>query len=67
MGRRDRPSSSHITDIAGGGRGPPSAGRYFLAVRPRFGAVKGFRFDGLGQDVPFFKEHCYGRPVPPPK
>ena len=28
-----------------------------LAVRPRFGAVAGFRFDGLGQDVLFFKEH----------
>ena len=28
-----------------------------LAVRPRFGAVTGFRFDGLGQDVLLFKEH----------
>ena len=28
-----------------------------LAVRPRFGAVAGFRFDGLGQDVLLFKEH----------
>ena len=27
-----------------------------LAVRPRFGAVAGFRFDGLGQDVLLFND-----------
>ena len=45
----------HITDIVG--VGDFHGVGVSLAVRPRFGAVAGFRFDGLGQDVLLFKEH----------
>ena len=56
MGRWDRSKFSlHITDIVG--VGDFHGVGVSLAVRPRFGAVAGFRFDGLGQDVLLFKEH----------